>query len=36
MEIYEKPIAELVDFRIDESVMLSPGSEELGDEDWDE
>lgn len=38
MEFYEKPIAELVDFEIADSVMtLTPSSEELGDPDeWDD
>lgn len=38
MELYEKPLAELIDFRASESVMsaelnLTPGDESLGD--WD-
>ena len=37
MELYEKPVAELIDFRADENIMdlelqLTPGSEGL--EDW--
>lgn len=37
MAFYEKPIAELIDFKIDETIMtLTPGSEELGEDDeWD-
>ena len=35
MEKYERPIAELIDIRPMEALMLTPGSEELGD-DWEE
>ena len=37
MAIYEKPVAELIRFEGDESILtLSPGSENLGDDDeWD-
>ena len=34
MAMYEKPVAELISFEIDESIMtLVPSSEEL--EDWE-
>ena len=38
MEIYEKPIAELIQFQPTDSVMtLTPGSEGLGDdEEWED
>lgn len=34
MKKYEKPVAEIVDFVPAESVMLSPGSENV--EDWED
>lgn len=38
MEFYEKPIAELIDFEPTDAVMtLTPGSEDLGDDDeWED
>lgn len=37
MELYEKPVAELIKFELEDCLMtLTPGGESLGDDWYDE